>query len=91
MEKLTAAGLETALDYTAAYHTLAAHPKLNRWLTTLPAAIQAKFDPEQHGHLQDWFTLLQALPSLTASSVDLQTGSVRAGEPPDCDPATQAQ
>lgn len=89
MENLTAEQFAAALSYPNDYQRLAQWPKLAKWLEYLPAEVAAQFNTHKHGHLMDWYRVLHDLPHCTPSSIDLQTGSVRAGEPPDCDPATQ--
>ncbi len=71
-------------NYETLYHSLQ-DTALEPWLKTLPKLMDAAFAPSNHGELKKWQTLLNQLPTITPSSIDLNASSIRIGEPGDCD------
>lgn len=63
---------------------------LAEWADTLPAQVDAIFDERFHGKLAHWLALLETLPAITASTVDINADRVTIGSKKDCDAATQA-
>lgn len=78
------------LDYQPFYQ-LMQQAGLSQWLTQLKPQIEAKLNPESHGHLPHWLAILDALPQLDASSVDFNANTIRVGETQDCDDETRQQ
>jgi tRNA (mo5U34)-methyltransferase len=64
--------LFAALEQSAASH----------WLSTLPADIDKAFNERRHGDVDRWKAIIDTLPQLAASSIDLENG-VRIGTPDD--------
>ncbi|MBF0219487.1 MAG: tRNA 5-methoxyuridine(34)/uridine 5-oxyacetic acid(34) synthase CmoB [Gammaproteobacteria bacterium] len=54
----------TPFDYQRCYHWLTT-AGLTRWVTPLQQAISEALNPEKHGDLPQWITLLNHLPPLT--------------------------
>ncbi|WP_086488853.1 tRNA 5-methoxyuridine(34)/uridine 5-oxyacetic acid(34) synthase CmoB [Thioflexithrix psekupsensis] len=86
MEKLIIQDELNNLGYLDSLQQLAHWPALSPWLAQLELELKRCFDPNYHGHLSEWLAVLKQLPELKNSSIDLQAGSIRAGEPPDCSP-----
>ncbi|SEH06606.1 tRNA 5-methoxyuridine(34)/uridine 5-oxyacetic acid(34) synthase CmoB [Candidatus Venteria ishoeyi] len=72
-------------DYYADYYQdfvqqLANDPQLQGWAKQLPAQITSRFNPQQHAKFQDWLHLLENLPSLTPTPLQLNQALVSVGE-----------
>lgn len=76
------------IDYSPLY-ALMTQTRLAPWLRTLPLQVDTALDVSRHGDLRRWLTVLAQLPQVSASSVDLNADSIRAGEPEDCVPETR--
>lgn len=59
------------IDYEPLYGRLA-HTPLEPWLDTLPESVETALDPERHGRLPGWFDVLEKLPPLSPSVVELK-------------------
>jgi len=75
--------------YQSLYEQLAGSP-LEPWLDTLPAMVTETF-LRGHGDLAKWQGVVDALPVMTPSSIDLSTDSVRIGEAGDVDAGTAVE
>lgn len=75
--------------YQRLYEQLAGSP-LERWLDTLPATVAAIFE-RGHGDLARWQAVVDMLPPITPSSIDLSAGSVRIGTSDDIDAGTAVE
>ncbi len=75
-------------NYEALYNSFQ-ETALEPWLKILPKQIEAAFSPEKHGDLKKWQTLLNQLPNIKPSSIDLNANSIRIGETGDCDDQTR--
>ncbi len=63
---------------------------LKPWLETLPAAVDGAFE-RGHGDLARWQGVVDALPRIIPSSIDLCSGSVRIGDAADVDETTASE
>ncbi len=70
------------LDFTSLYQTIQKSP-LAPWLQSLPASIEASL-AKPHGDLAEWMALLNRLPDLQPSTIDLTSDVIRIGTPEDC-------
>ncbi|UCE90517.1 MAG: tRNA 5-methoxyuridine(34)/uridine 5-oxyacetic acid(34) synthase CmoB [Pseudomonadota bacterium] len=75
------------IDYSALFDAMEPAP-LRRWCAELPARIEDAFSERAHGDLPRWRALLEKLPDLLPSSLELDSGTVRIGAPSDCDGTT---
>ena len=57
------------------------------WLDSLPHQVDAVFKEKTHGFLQEWIDLIEQMPAITPSVVDLNSDSVTVGCDADIDPA----
>ena len=78
------------IDFTDLYSDLEQHD-LSAWAEQLPAQIEQVFVDRFHGKREEWQQLLQALPDISASSLNLDTGRLLIGKQGDCDEATRQQ
>ena len=76
------------IDYSEFYQTIEYTP-LKPWLDSLPSKIDTSLNVSQHGDLEKWWGILEKLPAIKPSSIDLTSSSVRIGEINDCDTETQ--
>ncbi len=53
------------------------------WLTSLPGEIDAAFQEKSHGFLQDWIDLIEQMPQIEPSSIDLNADSITIGSSDD--------
>ncbi|GAA0397429.1 tRNA 5-methoxyuridine(34)/uridine 5-oxyacetic acid(34) synthase CmoB [Cocleimonas flava] len=58
------------------------------WQEVLPQQLSAIFEKRQHGKKEEWENILQQLPELQASSIDISADKVRIGSAEDCDQET---
>ncbi len=49
------------------------------WQEVLPKQLSAIFEKRQHGKKEEWETILQQLPEIKASSIDIAADKVRIG------------
>jgi len=70
------------IDYSELYEALE-HTDAVEWLKTLPQSIDSAFNTPRHGELDKWLAMLDNLPDIRPSSIELNT-EVRIGEPEDC-------
>ncbi len=75
-------------SYQTLLESLEQHKQLLRWAQCLPAQIAAGLSLERWGDLPHWQAVLNGLPEVTPSSVDLSTGIV-IGNADDCDSSTR--
>lgn len=71
------------IDYQQLYADLE-NSDAKEWLQTLEASVERAFNSPRHGELDKWLAMLDNLPNLTASSVDLLS-KVRIGDANDSD------
>lgn len=62
---------------------------LGKWQETLPQKIDGIFDARNHGKMEQWQKILDELPAITASELDLNADKIRIGTVDDCDQNTQ--
>lgn len=77
------------IDYTNLYAQMAETPLLS-WLDRLPDQVAAALADSQHGRLPEWRTVLNNLPDVTPSQLNLKDG-VFVGRPHELAPETFAQ
>ena len=77
------------INYVPLLKVLADGP-LQAWAEQLPAQIEDKINVERWGDLPQWQQVLDNLPELTPSAVELQS-NVAIGTVDDCDDATRQQ
>lgn len=65
--------------------------RLAPWLDTLPAQLQQAVEGNPHGKQAEWRAALDALPELSASSMDFNASTVRIGAKGDADDAARSQ
>ncbi|WP_299876476.1 tRNA 5-methoxyuridine(34)/uridine 5-oxyacetic acid(34) synthase CmoB [uncultured Cocleimonas sp.] len=58
------------------------------WQEVLPQQLSAIFEKRQHGKKEEWESILQQLPDIQASSIDISADKVRIGSVEDCDHET---
>ena len=71
------------IDYSELYKALE-NSDASQWLETLAASIECAVNSPRHGELDKWLAMLDSLPNVTPSSVDLES-EVRIGDINDCD------
>ncbi len=76
-------------DYQPLYDQLAASPAAP-WLETLPEAVSTALEPKRHGHFLEWQAVVENLPDLKPSQVELQY-HVKIGCKEDTDETTYQQ
>ncbi|MCA9945119.1 MAG: tRNA 5-methoxyuridine(34)/uridine 5-oxyacetic acid(34) synthase CmoB [Anaerolineales bacterium] len=77
------------IEYLPLYDRLQGTP-LAGWLDSLPAQVAAALDDGQHGRLPEWRALLNQLPNVTPSHINLQDG-VSVGQPNELSPEIFAE
>jgi tRNA (mo5U34)-methyltransferase len=77
------------IDYTKLYAQMQETP-LASWLDHLPAQVAAAWDDTQHGRLPQWRKILNNLPNVTPSQINLKDGVI-VGQPDDLSPKAYAQ
>ena len=60
------------------------------WLDSLEQSIDKAFNHPRHGEMDNWLAMLDKLPLIKPSSIDLET-QVRIGEASDCDATTRKE
>jgi len=65
--------------------------RLEEWLPTLPTLIDTALQQRQHGKRQLWLDILEQLPLLTATQIDLAQDCLQIGQASDIDTKTQQQ
>jgi tRNA (mo5U34)-methyltransferase len=76
------------IDYST-FKDIAEKTALAPWADSLYNESQKIIDDCNHGHLDMWMEAIAALPELDISSVDLNSDTIRAGKPEDCDDRTR--
>jgi len=71
------------IDYQPLYTALE-NSDAKDWLQTLAPDIERAFNSPRHGELDKWLAMLDNLPNLSASSIDL-VSKVRIGDSGDSD------
>lgn len=77
------------LDYSELYQLLE-NSDASKWLDTLAKSIDCAFNSPRHGNLDEWLVMLENLPEINASSIELDH-EVRIGNENDCDNETRIQ
>ncbi len=67
------------IDYSGLWQALADTP-LAGWRNELAPLLAQALDPARHGDLPGWYTLLEALPAITARNVDLTADCLHIGD-----------
>lgn len=79
------------IDWTSAYSSLYSELRSRRlgdWLQTIPEQVERAFAPARHGDFQRWEAILENLPGVSPSTVDLTASSIVVGGEGDCDGQT---
>jgi tRNA (mo5U34)-methyltransferase len=63
------------MDYSLFYQQLA-NTSAASWLEILPAQVDAALDPQKHGDWNKWLILLEKLPRLPISHIDLNSPAI---------------
>ena len=71
------------IDYSELYKALE-NSEANSWLETLSDSIERAFNSPRHGELDKWLEMLDNLPNVEPSSIDLNS-EVRIGTTDDCE------
>jgi len=71
------------IDYKNLYQALK-KSDASEWLETLADSIDRAFNSPRHGEMDKWLAMLENLPDIKASSIELKS-EVRIGEPGDCE------
>jgi tRNA (mo5U34)-methyltransferase len=77
------------IDYYASLYESCDRPALQPWLSIIPAQLNRLFSELRHGDLEKWRTIVEHLPTVRASTIDLNCGSIRIGGEGDCDLLTR--
>lgn len=75
------------IDYSELYKALE-KSDASEWLETLAASIEHAFNSSRHGELDKWLDMLDNLPDVKASTVELKS-EVRIGDVNDCEQNTR--
>ena len=78
------------MDLAALLKEMQAGP-LQAWAEQLPQQVSQGLDVQRYGDLPRWQAALAALPQITPSSIDLNRGCLRIGNPKDIDSSLQQQ
>ena len=62
---------------------------LRSWLGKLECDVASALSPQRHGDLVRWQTVLDALPDIRPSSIDLNAASIRLGSADEIDPVVR--
>lgn len=71
------------IDYSELYKALESSDA-SKWLETLADSVDRAFNSSRHGELDKWLAMLDSLPNIEASSIDLKS-EVRIGSVGDCE------
>ena len=71
------------IDYSELYKALE-NSEANSWLETLADSVERAFNTSRHGELDKWLAMLDNLPNVEPSSIDLNS-EVRIGTTDDCE------
>ncbi len=71
------------IDYSKLYKALESSDA-SKWLETLADSVERAFNSPRHGELDKWLAMLDNLPDIKPSSLELNT-EVRIGNTSDCD------
>lgn len=71
------------IDYSELYKTLE-NTDAKKWLDTLAQSVDHAFNSPRHGELDKWLSMLDNLPDVKSSSIELKT-EVCIGQESDCD------
>jgi len=75
------------IDYSELYKALE-NSDASDWLTTLADSVERAYNSPRHGELDKWLAMLENLPEIKPSSIDLKS-KVRIGDISDCDQNTR--
>ncbi len=75
------------IDYSELYKALE-KSDASIWLDTLEQSVERAFNSPRHGELDNWLAMLDNLPDVKPSSIDLES-CVRIGAVTDCDQSTR--
>lgn len=78
------------INYDALYRQLP-NSELAAWGSVLPERIDQAIFQCGHGDLKKWLAVLERLPDITPSHIDLDTASVTIGRKSDCNEVTRQQ
>lgn len=71
-------------DYSFLYKALAQIPSLTFWSKVLPRQVHQAIYEANNGNLSGWLSVLERLPEIQPSLIDLNAGRIRVGVPRDC-------
>lgn len=77
------------LDYSALYKTLE-KTDAAEWLNTLEQSVDNAFNSPRHGELDNWLSMLENLPDIQPSTIELKS-EVKIGSEKDSDPSSLEQ
>ena len=75
------------IDYSELYQALG-NSDAKAWLNTLEKSVEHAFNSPRHGELDKWLAMLDNLPDIKPSSIELNT-EARIGEFDDCEQTTR--
>lgn len=78
------------IDYRPLYRALQGGP-LEPWLATLPEQCEQALAPDTHGDLPRWLGVLERLPAIAATHIDLDADCIQIGAAGDGDADTRAR
>ena len=78
------------IDYQPLIDTLGRHKTLRQWARLLPDQIAGGLSPDRWGDLPAWQAVLEQLPDISPSSVELTDGVI-IGNSGDCDDQTRSR
>lgn len=64
---------------------------LSPWQNTLPQQLAEAWSPQHHGDLANWLRILESLPTVQPSIVELNADTIKIGQRDDCDAATRVK
>ena len=76
------------IDYASLFESVN-RPALQPWLSTIPTQLERLFSDLRHGDLDKWRRIVEQLPTVRASTIELNRSSIRVGREDDCDSPTR--
>ena len=68
------------IEYYSPLFQTVTEPRLQPWLKQLPEQIRLAFHSSRHGDLAKWQAILPQLPRCSASTIDLNSASIKIGQ-----------
>jgi len=78
------------INYDSLYQKMS-DAGLDKWLEVLPAQIRQHMDFTKNGNLKSWLQVLDNLPDINASKLDLNQSFIDIGQSSDCDTEIRQQ